>query len=261
MALLGTTLPQFRSSAEPAIEVARQAEAAGLDGVFVFDHLWPLGQPRQPALHALPLLGALVAETDSLVVGTLVARVSVLPDPVLVDALVTVRQLAGERFIAGLGTGDRHNRDENVTHGVPYPAPEARLARLADCCDRLRHAGVTTWVGGLSGDVRRLAAAKADGWNGWGVEPDRFASMAACLRDQAGPAFRLSWGGQVLIGRTASEAAEKLRRHGTRPGLFHGTVADWRQHLDRLTDAGADWVVAAPIDVGAGPGAIELLAP
>ena len=46
---VGLTLPQFGEDPEACIEVARQAEAAGLDGVFVFDHLWAIGRPDRPA--------------------------------------------------------------------------------------------------------------------------------------------------------------------------------------------------------------------
>ena len=70
---VGITLPQFREDAETALATARQAEAARLDGVFVFDHLWPIGRPDRPALHALELLGALAAETRSLTIGSMVA--------------------------------------------------------------------------------------------------------------------------------------------------------------------------------------------
>src|SRR5204862_6311366 len=108
---VGITLPQFREEAGPALEVARSAEAAGLDGVFVFDHLWPLGRPDRPALHSTTLLGALAAETSRVTLGTLVARVGLVPNAVLVHALVTLHRIAGDgRFIAGLGTGDRANR-------------------------------------------------------------------------------------------------------------------------------------------------------
>ena len=71
---VGVTLPQFRHDAEAAIAVARRAEAVGIDGVFVFDHLWPLGQRMRPALHSLTLLGALAAETETVSMGPLVAR-------------------------------------------------------------------------------------------------------------------------------------------------------------------------------------------
>ena len=110
---IGVTLPQFRHDAEPAIDVARRAEAAGLDGVFVFDHLWPIGQRMRPALHSLTLLGALAAETERVVLGTLVARIGLLPDALLVHTLVSLHRMVGGRLVAALGTGDSLNREEN----------------------------------------------------------------------------------------------------------------------------------------------------
>ncbi|HET7720943.1 MAG TPA: LLM class flavin-dependent oxidoreductase, partial [Acidimicrobiales bacterium] len=104
--LVGVTLPQFRHDADAAITVARRAEAAGLDGVFVFDHLWPMGQRMRPALHSTTLLGALAVETDRVVLGTLVARVGLVPDAVLVHTLVTLHRMTAGRLIAALGTGD-----------------------------------------------------------------------------------------------------------------------------------------------------------
>src|SRR3982751_801763 len=115
---VGITLPQFREDAERAVAVTRRAEDVGLDGVFVFDHLWPLHQPERPALHSLTLLGALAAETSSVTLGSFVARVSLLPDAVLVHTLQSLWRMTDGRFIAGLGTGDRNNRDENLAYGV-----------------------------------------------------------------------------------------------------------------------------------------------
>ena len=42
---LGITLPQFSERPEPALAAARDARRLGFGGVFVFDHLWPLGGP------------------------------------------------------------------------------------------------------------------------------------------------------------------------------------------------------------------------
>jgi prepilin signal peptidase PulO-like enzyme (type II secretory pathway) len=58
---VGITVPQFRAEFEPAIRAAVAAEELDLDGVFVFDHLWPMGQPHRPATHSQALLGALAA--------------------------------------------------------------------------------------------------------------------------------------------------------------------------------------------------------
>jgi alkanesulfonate monooxygenase SsuD/methylene tetrahydromethanopterin reductase-like flavin-dependent oxidoreductase (luciferase family) len=257
---VGVTLPQFRDYAEPALAVARRAEDIGLDGVFVFDHLWPLHQPERPALHSLTLLGALAAETERVVLGTYVARVSLLPNAVLVHALMSLHRMLGPRFIAGLGTGDRDNRDENIAYGVGFPPADVRALGLETCCRELSAAGVRTWVGGNSSLARRIAAADADGWNGWGMDLDAFRAAAAELRAGAGATTELSWGGQVLIGRTPDEAAAKLERHGPRPGLVHGTVDDLRRHFDGLAEAGAAWAICSPVDVGTDEGAVEVLA-
>ena len=251
---VGVTLPQFRLEAEPAIAVARRAEAAGIDGVFVFDHVWPLHQPDRPALHGLSLLAALAVETSRVTLGPLVARVGLLPDAVLAHGLLTVHRMVGDRLIAALGTGDSSNRDENPAYGVPFPPKAERIAHLIDCCRRLRAQGVRTWVGGNSADVRTVAVAEADGWNGWGNDAVTFGSQAAALD------VEVSWGGQVLIGRDALDAAAKLERHGSRPGLVHGTVDDLVAHLRALADAGAAWAVCAPLDVGTDPSAVELVA-
>jgi alkanesulfonate monooxygenase SsuD/methylene tetrahydromethanopterin reductase-like flavin-dependent oxidoreductase (luciferase family) len=252
---VGVTLPQFRDDAEPALAAARQAELAGLDGVFVFDHLWPLGHPERPALHSLVLLGALAAETERVTLGPLVARVGLMPDAVLVHAFVTLHRMVGERLVVALGTGDRANRDENLAYGIPFPPAAERLAALSDCCRRLRGAGVRTWVGGRS-TALRLAAAEADGWNAWAPDPATFRAEAALVA----PGRELTWAGQVLIGRNRAEAEAKLAAIGGRPGLVWGTVDDLRRHLEALAAAGAAWAVCAPVDVGSDPAAVELVA-
>lgn len=251
---VGVTLPQFRHDAEAAIAVARRAEAAGIDGVFVFDHLWPLGQRMRPALHSLTLLGALAAETDRVAMGPLVARVGLVPDAVLVHTLVSLHRMLGDRLIAALGTGDSLNREENEAYGVPFLPAAERLASVVDCCRRLRTAGVTTWVGGRSARLRGAAAA-ADGWNSWGTDVATFAAEAATVA----PGTELTWAGQVLIGRTRAEADAKLRAHGPRPGLVSGTLDDLTGHLEALAGAGASWAICAPLDVGTDPGAVEML--
>jgi alkanesulfonate monooxygenase SsuD/methylene tetrahydromethanopterin reductase-like flavin-dependent oxidoreductase (luciferase family) len=259
---VGTTLPQFRADPEPALAAATRAEALGLDGVFVFDHLWPLGKPDGAVLQAYPLLGALAEETRTIRVGPLVARVGLLPDLVLVNTLVSAAMVAGTgRLIAGLGTGDRLSKPENDAFGVGYDKVEARLASLARCCRALAERGIETWAGGRSRRLRHTAAMAADALNVWGATPEEVEREAADFRHQAGTrAVEVTWGGQVLIGRDRDAAAEKLERHGTRPGLVHGAVDDVIAHFRRLADLGATWVVASPIDIHDDPAALETLA-
>jgi Luciferase-like monooxygenase len=208
------TLPQFRDDPEAAVEVARHAEAAGIDGAFVFDHLWPIAQPHRPAIHSWPLLGALAAETDQIHLGTLVARVGLLPDAVLVHALTTVHRMIGDRLIAGVGTGDKLSAAENIAYEIAYPPASERLAAMAGVCDALRRRGITTWVGGLSDATRRVAVDHADARNLWGAD----VAMVAGERDIA-----VTWGGLVKQG------------------------ADLDALLGGLAAAGATWAVVAPV--------------
>ncbi len=257
---VGISLPQFRDDAETALATAKEAERAGLDGVFVFDHLWPLGRPDRPALYSHVLLGALAAETGRLVLGPLVARVSVVPDDVLVNAMVTLQAMVGDRLLVTLGTGDSANRAENDAYGVGFESVDDRVAALVRCCGDLRAAGVATWVGGRSKAVRR-AAATSDGWNLWGLDAPGFAvAVDGFAGEGTGGSVATSWGGQVLVGRNAEEADEKLARHGDRPGLVHGTVDDLSRHLAALADTGASWAVCAPLDVGSDSRAVENVA-
>jgi alkanesulfonate monooxygenase SsuD/methylene tetrahydromethanopterin reductase-like flavin-dependent oxidoreductase (luciferase family) len=211
------TLPQFRPVAEPSSAAARAAEAAGLDGVFVFDHVWAIGNPSRPARSAWPLLGALAAETDRVHLGTLVARVSLLPNAVLAHEFETLHRMLGDRLVAGLGAGDKLSAAENAAVDVPFPSASARLADLADACRRIRALGIATWVGGLSAKVHELAVAEGCVLNLWGVEPARVATAVA------DGDVEVTWGGAAP--KTVDATADLLRR---------------------LADAGATWAVCGP---------------
>ena len=250
---VGVTLPQFRLEPDAALATARRAEQAGLDGVFVFDHLWPLGSPERPALHSYTLLGALAAETSSISLGTLVARVGLVPDAVLVHAFETLHRMIGERLIAAVGTGDSGNKPENLAYGVPFAPVADRLDRLRACLTELRLRGITAWAGGNSPAVRRVASDSADAWNGWGRSADEFLDDTSTVDARCD----VTWGGQVLVGGDDAHAADLLARHGTRDGLVHGNVDDLAAHLRTLALGGTTWAVCAPIDIAADVTAVD----
>ena len=231
---VGVTLPQFRDDAGPALDTARRAEANGLDGVFVFDHLWPLGQPERPALAGFPLAAALAVETEAVAIGTLVARVGVLPDAVLVHTLLTLARIAGSRLIAGLGVGDAMSRAENAAYGAPFLRRDLRLASLREVSHRLRERGVTTWVGGASASIAAVARDEADGLNLWDVALDGLERAAAALP----PDVAVTWAGQVDL------AADGV---------------DLERLLRAVAATGATWAVVAPIRVP-WPAAVESVA-
>jgi alkanesulfonate monooxygenase SsuD/methylene tetrahydromethanopterin reductase-like flavin-dependent oxidoreductase (luciferase family) len=259
---IGTTLPQFREDAEVAIDAAQRAEDVGLDGVFVFDHLWPIGNPEGTVLHSHTLLGALAAETTRVHVGTLVARVGLMPDAVLVNTLASVAHIAGrERTIAGLGTGDALSKPENLAFDCEYDSVSDRVAAVGRVCRALRARGVTTWAGGRSPELRQIAADDSDALNIWGASPAEVVVEMEDLRRRAGGrTVATTWGGQVLIGRTDAEAAAKLERYGTRRHLVHGTVSEVARYFAALGEAGVRYAVCSPLDVQDDLDAYETLA-
>lgn len=213
---VGVTLPQFRYDAETAIAAARSAEDLGLDGVFVFDHLWPIGQPDRPVIASLPLLGALAAETSRLAVGTLVMRVGLMPDELLVSEMLRVHEMSGGRLVAGLGTGDRLSAEENRAYGIDYPPAARRRESLARCGSELASAGCPVWVGAgavVAPATREVAVRIGAAVNVWDTG-------TAAVADEA--ELEVTWGGPVEGGTMAIAT-----------------------RVQELADAGASWVVCA----------------
>jgi alkanesulfonate monooxygenase SsuD/methylene tetrahydromethanopterin reductase-like flavin-dependent oxidoreductase (luciferase family) len=210
---VGVTLPTFRHDAV-AVAAAQRAEEVGLDGVFVFDHLWPLGAPERPALSAFPVLGAVAAATRRVSVGPLVARVGLVPDEVLVAELLSLEKMAPGRLIAGLGTGDSKSAAENLAFGIAFDPSDGRRLALARCGRHLRAAGVPVWVGGGSVATVELA-----------VEIDAAVNL---------------WEGQP-----AALAGLQTRCEVTWAGPVAGAVAPIAQWLEEVAGAGATWAVCA----------------
>src|SRR5262245_33607766 len=171
---VGMTLPSFVDDPETPIAVARAAEEAGLDAVFVYDHLWRGNPPnRRPALECFALLGAIAVETTRIQVGTLVARATLRPAATLANAFFTAQRVSGGRLIAGIGSGDSESRAENEAFGLPFGTMGDRVAALHDAVRAANDGDFPVWVGGRAAQVREIVPL-ADGWNGWGGGIDRF---------------------------------------------------------------------------------------
>lgn len=198
---------------------------AGIDGCFCYDHLWPLGSPGRPALAPFPLLASLAALGPTAVLGTLVARVGLVPDAVLEAEVHTLAALTGGRFIAGLGTGDHLSAAENEAYGVAFPPAPARRDRLRGLAETFRAGGITTWVGGGSPATNDLAASTGAGLNLWAAPPEAIARHAARTE--------VSWGG-LLPASTA--AAGELLAALDRAGATWAVVG-WPGSIDRLVEA------------------------
>jgi len=248
---LGITLPSFVDDPAVPLAVARAAEESGVDGVFVYDHLFRRNAAgaRRPALEGISLLGAVAAATDRICVGTLVLRASLRPAASVAATIGTVAALAPGRVIAGIGAGDSESKEENETFGLGFGTVEDRLAALTDTVMAVRNRGATVWVGGGLEDVRRLASESADGWNWWGGKPDAFAAHVAEVRAAARRSpFESSWGGLVVLDADDDAAAAKAKRLDAPPFALVGGPASIAGHLATYAAAGADWVIVAPVD-------------
>lgn len=193
----GVVLPTFRDTPDDAFDAAAQAYAAGVDGVFCYDHIWPMGEPDRPALAPFPILAALATSTDAAAAtgdgpffGTLVARVGLVPNGVLVSQFRALEHVAPGRIIAGLGTGDRLSEAENRAYGVPYPSAAERRAAMVEVGRALRDEGLTVWMAG--GPKGRTVEAREAGvaMNLW----DADAALVA-TRGHGPEAVEVTWGG------------------------------------------------------------------
>jgi probable F420-dependent oxidoreductase len=191
---------------------ARAAEAAGVESLWVGDHIAlpvsrddPPDQPRLEALVALTYLAAVTARVR------LVAGVIVLPQrqPVLLaKQLASIDALSRGRLAVGIGVG--HLEPELRAFGVtlaeraartdeylaalralwdePVPAFEGRFASFTGVMQRPRpvqrpHPPIV--VGGWTPPALRRAVRDGNGWYGWQMDLEQTAQTLGALREAA----------------------------------------------------------------------------
>ena len=244
---VGLTLPSFVEDPEIPIRMAQAAEAADLDAVFVFDHLWRGDPPnRRPALECFTLLGAVAAETSRIHVGTLVARATLRPAATLANSFLTAQRVSNGRLIAAIGSGDSHSKAENEAFGLKFGTMDDRIIALHDAVRAAREGDYPVWVGGRAAQVREVAAL-ADGWNRWGGTPTRLSADIELVREVA-PHATITWGGLVLTGDDDAAALAKAEERTLADDVLVGGPARLADQLGEFVERGAEWVILGPID-------------
>ena len=91
--------------AEPAsvAEMAKAAEAAGWDGVFVWDHLW--NRTLAPFADPFVTLAAIASATNDIRLGTMVVALPRRRPQLVAQAATSLDRLSGGRMVLGLGLG------------------------------------------------------------------------------------------------------------------------------------------------------------
>ena len=208
---LGVLLPTFRDGPDDALNFASEAASAGLDGVFAYDHLWPMGSPERPSLAPFPLLATVARRHERLFVGPLVARVGLVSSQYLVDEFLTLASFAPGRVIAALGTGDRLSAQENIAYGLGFQDARERRSLLRDTAAALK-GHMPVWIGAGGEATNALARELGVEINVWNATPERVATLSS-----SGPT---NWAGPVPDDLTST--------------------------LDAVRDAGATWAVLSP---------------
>jgi probable F420-dependent oxidoreductase len=275
---IGIVLPQGSSDGPDAIawtrirDIARHAEAAGLDSLWAYDHFIfripdDSGNIEEDGIHeAWTLLTAVAASTERIGLGTIVLGTGFRPPALTAKMAATLDEVAGGRLTLGLGTG--WHEPEYRAFGYPF---DHLASRFDECLqvivpllrgERVTVAGayhqvedallippprrparspgaMPILIAAKGARVLRLTARWADAWNtAWFALPDeRFAQRradlrAACEAEDRDPATL-----EVTVGVTVDVVATTAPTEGqpALPGRDPSAVA---RAFDRWRDEG-----------------------
>jgi alkanesulfonate monooxygenase SsuD/methylene tetrahydromethanopterin reductase-like flavin-dependent oxidoreductase (luciferase family) len=231
------------------IELARRADAAGLDWVSVQDH------PYQPAfLDAWTLLTAIAAATENIGVFPNVANLPLRPPAMLARAAASLDILSGGRVELGIGTGafwdaiaamggPRRTAGESVDalreaiaviralwtpgRGVRLPGKHYELNGAKPGPFPVHEVGI--WVGASKERMLRLTGELADGWlpSSPYAPPEQLAAMNAVI-----DAAALEVGRSPAAVRRIYNIAGSFAGSGS--GFLQGPPKVWAEQLAGL---------------------------
>lgn len=256
---IGISLSTSGIDARELVAAAGEAEQAGFDTIWVYDHLsGAVLSGRDRCLDVWSVLGAIASATSTVRLGPLVINTAVRHPAQIAVAAATVQDLSGGRLQLGLGAGANSPSpfaaELEMFHLPQFPAA-ARRQRVAETIGFLRALwrGDTDFTGDWSGftDVRgvatpdptppiivgangpkmaAVAGALADGINAHHGDP-ALSAIIAIARDAAGQRpFRLTVEGMWrpdLLDPQSDQRAELASL-----GIDHLTVG-WNVTLGR----------------------------
>ncbi len=136
---IGLNIPDFTWPGGPAKlgstlgQIARTADQAGFDSIWVMDHFWQIrmnGPEHHEMLEGYSALSYLAAITSRAKLGTMVTGAIYRYPGVLAKTVTTLDVLSGGR--AWLGIGAAWNEAESKGLGIPFPSIKERFERLEE---------------------------------------------------------------------------------------------------------------------------------
>jgi len=183
---------------------AQAAEAAGVDSLWVFDHVAipPEESEGSGGLYLDPLatLAYVAGCTSTIGLGTGVLVIPYRPALITAKWLATIQQLSGERLLLGAAPGwmeaefratgvDRSQRgritDETLAFIHACFADDLATANGQEFLFRPRPARPRIYVGGDGKHAIRRALELGDGWIPIGKKPQELAPLISDYREQA----------------------------------------------------------------------------
>ena len=252
--------------------MARAAEEAGFDSIWLGDHLLYRGdgRPERGPWDVWTQLAALAAVTERVQLGPLVACTAFHPPGVLARMAATVDEVSGGRLVLGVGAG--WNEPEFRAFGIRYDRRVSRFEEAFEIVRRLVAGERVTFrgrfhevedavllppparriplmVGANAPRMLSIALPHVAAWNTWytyyGNTPEGFAELDGSVSKAAERAGRdpatLERSACVLVSAGGTD-----ERPETAPPVEADRLAD---HLRELAEAGADEaiLVASPI--------------
>jgi alkanesulfonate monooxygenase SsuD/methylene tetrahydromethanopterin reductase-like flavin-dependent oxidoreductase (luciferase family) len=215
-AMFGLFVPPFGELADPRVlaDIAAQAEAAGWDGFFIWDHVQYRAPVRQVADPWIAL-AAIAARTQRVRIGALVTPLARRRPQIIARQATTLDVLSGGRMILGAALGRDQSGRELSAFGEEMDDREraAMLDESLDLIGRLwsgttvDHDGrhyqardvtfeprpvqqprIPIWIGGRW--PRRAPMRRAARWDGYFpidlADPDQLAECAGLIRTLRG---------------------------------------------------------------------------
>lgn len=244
---VGLQLPEAEREVPFAevLDLARRAEAAGFDSLWLGDHLlYELADGRRGPHEVWTSLAAVAAVTERVALGPLVACTGFHHPAMLAKQAATVDAVAGGRLILGLGAG--WHEAEYRAFGLPFDHRVSRFEEAFDIVRRLLRGEEVTATGRffrtercllhpppvraasggpplLVGSVgpRMLAATlpHVDAWNAWWTDFGNDVAGFVALKERLDGAVRAA-------GRRPDEVAATVALWVALPGAIGRPVGD-----------------------------------